>query len=383
MVDMTWVHNLDPFAIQFTETFGIRWYGLAYLAGFLLGYYAIVFMTKKSNTGMKIDQIADFITYVALGVLAGGRLGYVFFYSPDLLTSVDNHFPYWGVLKVNEGGMASHGGIFGVMFVCWLYARHHKLPFRLMQDLTVFGGSLGFMFGRLANFINGELYGRQAPETLKWAVKFPQEMTLWPSTAAEHGRLAQLGPVVEKLGQIKTSAGDMLAVTASTWQGWVDNIRDQSSRQHIHEGIESLIHSIQSGNLQVTEAIAPILTTRHPSQMYQLFLEGLIVFILLVWLWRKPQKPGVVAGWFGFGYCFARIIGEQWRMPDAHIGYQALGLTRGQWISAGMLLIAIVWLYISYTAKLPKMGGWQTGTPDPNSTVSGEGSPAKKKKNRK
>jgi phosphatidylglycerol:prolipoprotein diacylglycerol transferase len=379
---MAWVHNLDPFAIQFTETFGIRWYGLAYLTGFILGYWAIVFMTRRSNTGFKEEAIADFITYVAVGVLAGGRIGYVLFYAPDLLTSFDNHFPYWGALKVNEGGMASHGGIIGVMLVCYFYARYNKMSARLCLDLTVFGGSLGFMFGRLANFINGELYGRQAPETLKWAVKFPQEMTLWPGTASEYGRLGSLGPVVEALGQIKTASGEMITVTASTWQGWVDHMADFTYRQHVHEGIESLIRATQSGNTKVTEMLAPILTTRYPSQIYQMFLEGFFVFLILAWIWRKPQKAGVVGGWFGVLYCVARIIGEQYRMPDAHIGYQALGLTRGQWISIAVLLVGIVWLVWAYMGKGPKYGGWMTGTPA-EATAGGDGSMKKKKKHKK
>ncbi len=294
-------------------------------------------------------------------------MGYVIFYAPDLLTSFDSHFPYWGVLKVNEGGMASHGGILGVMLVCFLYARYHKMSFKLCLDLTVFGGSLGFMFGRLANFINGELYGRAAPETLKWAVKFPQEMTLWPSTATEHGRLLSLGPVVEALGQIKTSAGDAITVTSAMWQSWVESlVTDISSKQHVHEGIEALIHATQSGNAKVIELLQPVLTARHPSQIYQMFLEGLFVFLILVWLWRKPQKPGVIAGWFGILYCVARIIGEQFRMPDAHIGFQALGLTRGQWISIGLLAIAIAWTVPAYRGRDEKFGGWQTGSPEPS-----------------
>lgn len=351
---MGYVHNLDPFAIQLTETFGIRWYGLAYLGGFILGYYAILLLTKRGRTFFKADQIADFITFVAIGVLVGGRLGYCLFYAPDLLTSFDAHFPYWGALKVNEGGMASHGGIMGVMLVCYLYGRANKMPFLHCLDVTVFGSAAGFFFGRLANFINGELYGRASAADFKWAVRFPQEMYLW--TQKEFGRLTDLGPVVEKLGQVKTSAGEMLTVTQSTWQVWLDNYsRDLPARQHIHETIEALIVSVQNGNETVRAALSPVLTPRHASQLYQAVLEGLLVFIILFFLWKKPKKPGVIAGWFGFLYCFARIIGEQFRMPDAHIGFQALGLTRGQWLSIAMLSTAVIWLIICYRRDVKKI----------------------------
>ncbi len=357
ILDMAYVHALNPFAIQFTEHFGIRWYGLAYLAGFILGYYAILFMTRKGRTQFTEEQVADFITLAAVGVLAGGRLGYCMFYSPDLFTSIDSHFPYWGVLKVNEGGMASHGGILGVMIVCWLYARKHKISMLHALDLTVFGASLGFFFGRIANFINGELYGRAASATLPWAVKFPQEMTLW--VQKEFSRLMSLTPAVDALKEIRTDAGDVLQVNAAVWQGWLNSFaQDSTSRNRVYDTIESLIMAIQNGNSQVRDLLAPVLTPRHPSQLYQAFLEGLLVFLILVWLWRKPQKIGVISGWFGVLYCVARIIGEQFRMPDAHIGFQWLGLTRGQWLSIALVTFAIGYLFVAYKRKGPKVGGW-------------------------
>lgn len=351
---MAYVHNLDPFAIQFTEHFGIRWYGLAYLAGFIAGYWAIMIMTRRGGTLFKADQVADFITYVAIGVLAGGRLGYCLFYSPELFTSFDSSFPYWGVLKVNEGGMASHGGIIGVMLVCLAYARYHKLPFLHCLDLTVFGGALGFFFGRIANFINGELYGREAPADLSWAVKFPSEMTLWVQN--QWDKLAGLKPAVDALGELKVN-GQTVPVNSTIWQGWLDS----GSRPQIYDTIEQLILQVQAGNAKVTEALAPALTPRYPSQLIQSLLEGLLVFLVLAWLWRKPQKPGVIGGWFGVLYCVARIIGEQFRMPDAQIGFQLWGLTRGQWLSIGFVLFAIGYLVVAYRRPVTAMGGWNPG----------------------
>lgn len=362
ILNMAWVHNLDPFAIQFTHDFGIRWYGLAYLAGFVLGYYAIVRMSRAGNTQFKSDEkIADFITWVAIGVLAGGRLGYCFFYSPELLWSVDGHFPYWGVLKVNEGGMASHGGILGVILVCWIYARRHKVSFLHILDLTVFGGSLGFFFGRLANFVNGELFGRPAPEGLAWAVKFPQEIALWLKEFASppaQEKLQQLAPAVDALGEVK-SAGATLAVNAEAWKNWLGGFEsDISARESVYATAEGVMRAVQDGNQKVIDALGPVLTARHPSQLYQSVLEGLLVFLILCWIWRKPQKPGVIGGWFGVLYCSARIVGEQFRMPDAEIGFQLFGLTRGQWLSIGLLMISILWLVSALRAKREKLGGW-------------------------
>lgn len=350
---MAWVHNLDPFAIQITQTFGVRWYGLAYLAGFLGGYYAILLKTRWGQTRFKEAQVADFITYVAIGVLAGGRLGYCLFYSPELWVSFDSHFPYWGVLKVNEGGMASHGGILGVMLVCWLWSRWHKMPFWHCLDLTVFGSALGFFFGRLANFVNGELFGREAGAAVRWAVKFPQEMVLWLNK--DFNKLRDLGPAVDQLKSVSNADGS-LEVNSTLWRSWLDSYNpDPSARAKVSEVIEGIINAVQAGNQAVTEALAPTLTARHPSQLYQAFLEGLLVFLLLCWIWRKPQKPGVVAMWFGTLYCCARIIGEQFRMPDAHIGFQLWGLTRGQWLSVFMLLTAaalLIWRYRRKDAKI-------------------------------
>lgn len=350
---MPYVHNLDPFAIQITETFGIRWYGLAYLAGFVICYYSIVYMIRRGRCRMTEEQLADFITFGAIGVLGGGRLGYALFYSPDLFTSFDSHFPFWGVLKVQEGGMSSHGGIFGVMLICLWYARKIKVSFLHVLDLTVLGASLAFFFGRIANFINGELYGREASAALAWAVKFPQEMVLW--LQRDFSRLSNLSPVVDQLKTLPTSTGD-IEVSAKLWQTWLDNYGpDPVARARVSELIENIIYRIQHGDEVIRQALAPLLTPRHPSQLYQCLLEGLFVFLFLIWIWRKPQKPGVVSGWFGVLYCVARVIGEQFRLPDAHLGFQWLGLTRGQWLSVAFVVFALGYLVQAYRRDVEKI----------------------------
>jgi phosphatidylglycerol:prolipoprotein diacylglycerol transferase len=354
---MTWVHDLSPFAIQFTQTFGIRWYGLAYLSGFISGYYALLWIHRRGGTQFKVDEIPDFITYTAIGVLAGGRLGYCLFYAPELFTSLDSHFPYWGVLKVNEGGMASHGGILGVMLLVYIWSKRHKMSFWHCLDLTTFGSSIGFMFGRLANFVNGELYGREAPTGWWGAMKFPQEMSLW--LQKDFGKMPSLAQTAEALGQIKTDSGEIIPVNSATWLSWVENYsRDFASRQHVHETVENIIQAVQAHNTKVIDALGMVLTPRYPSQLYQAVLEGLLVFLALVWVWRKPQKPGVIAACFGVFYCIARIIGEQYRMPDVQIGFQLFGLTRGQWISIVLLIVALIFLILNLLKKAPKMAGW-------------------------
>ncbi|MES2856573.1 MAG: prolipoprotein diacylglyceryl transferase, partial [Bdellovibrionota bacterium] len=213
-----WVHNLDPFLVQFSGTVGIRWYGLAYLTAFVLGAAIMIFLAKRGRRTIAADQVTDYITYIVLGTMIGGRVGYALFYSPDLLTDFSSAFPYWGVLKVWEGGMASHGGMIGVFVAALLFARRHKLDWRHLGDLTVLGGSVGFFFGRLANFINGELFGRAA-EGFKWAVKFPSEIFLWlqhdkgMSIAEFEGQtnlLSRLNETVQKAG-----------INLEQWTSWV------------------------------------------------------------------------------------------------------------------------------------------------------------------
>jgi len=113
-----YLHTLNPFAIHISGNFGIRWYGLAYLAGFLIGYYIILFLAKRGLSPLKPESVGDFVFTTALGAVIGGRLGYCILYSPELFTKITSSIPYWGVLAINEGGMASHGGIAGVIVAC-------------------------------------------------------------------------------------------------------------------------------------------------------------------------------------------------------------------------------------------------------------------------
>lgn len=378
-----YVHNIDPFFIHFWGDLGIRWYGLAYLVGFILG---LVYVIKMSQRGAGVDvspeKLIDFTTWMAIGTLAGGRLGYAVFYSPDLLLDFSSTFPFWGVFAVHKGGMASHGGMIGIMIATVAFARINKVNILHLIDLCCVGGALGIFLGRIANFINGELYGRMASESFSWAVKFPQEMYLWSSQQVS--RLFSLEASVVALGEVELNPpqlsfladiwlrfkglftgvsfpqGEMTPLTSEVWTQWVKNYKyDTSSYHGVNRTIESLIQATQNGNQKVTEALGQVLTARHPSQLYQSFLEGFLVLAIICIIWIRPRRPGIIAGCFGSLYLAARIIGEQFRMPDSHIGFQALGLTRGQWISVGCFLIVAIIFYFSKKQNLPVKGGWR------------------------
>lgn len=339
------VHDFDPFLWQISGNIGIRWYGLSYMVGFLLSYFLISWMCRKQKVGLTPEMVGDLVTYGAIGILVGGRLGYCIFYSPDLFLNFRSSFPFWGVLAVNEGGMASHGGMIGLVAACTIFAYKMGLSRLYLFDLVALCGPVGIFFGRLANFVNGELVGRVADASYPLAVKFPQDIFQWSSDSA---KLQSLTTVVEKIG-----------ITKDQWLEWVDKIRiDSNSRQIINSTLEKLVEAIQNGNIAAKEAIAPLLEPRHPSQLYGAFGEGLFLFLVLFLLWRKPRKPGVIGSMFVIVYAIVRIVDEHFRMPDAHIGYQWLGLTRGQWLSAGMLLIGLFLLFLWGRRDSLTIPGW-------------------------
>ncbi len=163
-----YVHDLSPFAIRLWGDVGIRWYGLAYVAGFVCAFFLLRQFSKKGELDIPQDKIESFITGFAIfGVLLGGRIGYCLFYGLKYVMA-DPLYP----LKLWEGGMSSHGGMIGVILYVFLYAKRNKISFWNIMDNLVCVVPLGLFFGRLANFINGELWGRVT--TVPWAVIFPQ-----------------------------------------------------------------------------------------------------------------------------------------------------------------------------------------------------------------
>jgi phosphatidylglycerol:prolipoprotein diacylglycerol transferase len=339
-----YLQTIDPFAIQFTESFGIRWYGLAYLAGFYIAYLLVVWLSKKGLSSVSQSLASDFIFNAAVGCLVGGRLGYVLFYSPHLFFDFRNSFPFWGALAINEGGMASHGGMIGIIIACYLFARKYKIQTLHLIDLCAFTGTIGVFFGRIANFINGELVGRIASPDAWFKVKFPQDILMWQEY--EPSRLSSLSSVVE-----------LLNVPAAKWLSVVEqNSYNLDSRNFIHSVLQKIITQVQTGNTAVSETLAPLLDSRYPSQLFAAGLEGLFLFALLFFAWRKPRPIGFITSLFLIGYSIVRVFGEFYRLPDAHIGYQIFHLTRGQILSFGVFAAGVVLMIVVRNQN--KMGGW-------------------------
>jgi phosphatidylglycerol:prolipoprotein diacylglycerol transferase len=333
-----YLHRIDPFLIEFSDGIGIRWYGFSYLLAFVIGYFLIKRVVGVGVSTLKRESVGDFVIAVALGVIIGGRLGYCVFYQASLLwtfpevTLFGVTFPIPGVLALNKGGMASHGGMVGAVLGGWVYARRWGHKWRHLIDLLAFPAPLGFFVGRIANFINGELLGRPCDPDFVFATKFPQEISeaSWTAVPENAAALAKASDIA---GAIYPTASPYAAV----------------------------IEAIQAGNAQVTAIIEPLLTPRHPSQLYAALLEGLMVFVVLAIVWVKPRKPLVVGSWFAIGYGVARIIGEFWREPDAHIRaeeFTSTGITRGQWLSAVLVLIGAGLLITVSRMKTVPMGGW-------------------------
>ncbi len=343
-VPFAYVHNLNPFVLQLTESFGIRWYALAYLAGFYATYRIVRCLAARKLSPLSVDMAGDFVFTAALGTIIGGRIGYCIFYSPELLTQLTSAPPFWGLLAINRGGMASHGGIIGIMCACIYFARTRHLPALHLIDLAAMSGTIGVFFGRIANFINGELVGRPAPEWLPWAVKFPQDIYLW-----SNAKLSALSEIVGNLG-----------IKAGQWRQWLEGSPFDPTAQHnIESTLSQIIAKIQAGDLIIKSEIAPLLVARHPSQLYEAFGEGFLLFSALFLLWRKPRKPGFISAWFLILYAIVRIVGEQFRMPDPQIGFQIFGTTRGQLLSAAMLLAGILCLFLWNRRDSVRLGGWK------------------------
>ncbi len=345
MTDTAWLHNLDPFLLQISGNFGIRWYGLAYLTGMFIAYQFILWFSRKKNSPLSPEQASDFIMGPILGVLVGGRLGYALFYNPELFIDFRSEFPFWGVLAVWEGGMASHGGFIGVLLACVYFSRKLKISFFHLGDLVSIGAMTGIACGRVANFINGELMGRVCKPDFPLAVKFPQDMYRW------------IGYEPEKLQRLKVPA-QLLEVSTNQWHQWIDNI--DSYRSQFYELVDKIILQIQSGNQQMMEAVKPILEPRHPSQLYACLTEALIPLTVTLFFWRKPRKPGVVGSLFLVMYSIGRIFNEQFRLPDApisNLAEQPLGITRGQFISLWLLLLGIVLFVWCLKRKAKPLGG--------------------------
>ena len=243
----------------------LRWYGLMYLIGFALAWILARHRAKKTGSGWKKSELPDLITYCALGVIIGARLGYVLFYDFSGFISRP-----WEALMIWKGGMSFHGGLIGVIFCLYLYSLKTRRPFLAVTDFVAPLAPLGLMLGRIGNFINGELWGR--PTDMPWGMIFPDPAA-----------------------------------------GYIP---------------------------------------RHPSQLYQAFFEGFILFIVL-WVFSSRSRPvAAISGLFCLGYGVFRFGAEFFREPDAHLGFILLDwMTMGQILSLPMIVLGISVLFVAYNRK--------------------------------
>ena len=263
MIPVLLFPQFDPVLVQLGPL-AIRWYALAYIGSLLLGWRIMRRLVLRTPAVATPEQTDDFLTWATLGVVLGGRFGYVLFYQPSrFFADPATIFAVW------QGGMSFHGGALGVVVALVIYCWKYDIPLLGFSDRIAVVTPIGLGLGRVANFINGELWGRPAPDWLPWAMIFPQA-----------------GP-----------------------------------------------------------------EPRHPSQIYQALMEGLLLFTLMWVLSRREAiraRFGFLTGTFLVGYAIARSIGELFRQPDAFLGYLYDGATMGQLLSIPMLLVGLVLMIRAY-----------------------------------
>ena len=295
-----YLHDLNPVIFRIYDNVGPRWYGLAYVLAFVSGYLVFLWLAKRGYADLPPQTVGDFITGCALfGVIVGGRLGYVFFYKSEMLREP------LSILRVWEGGMSSHGGMFGLLAFTFYYAHRHKISWTNLGDNLVVTAPIGLFFGRCANFINGELYGRIT--NLPWAVQFPKELLDHPQEAERAvAACARIDP----------------ALTTP-------------------DAIVNAVHN----NPEVTTELRSILSSRHPSQLYEAFFEGIVLFGILWFVRTRTRQPnGVLTGLFFICYAIFRIIIENFREPDAEL----IGpFTRGQFFSLFLIAIGVAFIVVA------------------------------------
>lgn len=258
----------------------MRWYGLAYVVAFVLGFWLYRWLARRGYTEMPADKVGDFITWAAVfGVMLGGRLGWILLYGWREDHSDD---PWWWPVEVWKGGMASHGGIIGLVLFTLFWARRHKLSWTSIGDSLCVVAPIGLFVVRCANFINGELFGRSA--TVPWAVIFPGEM----------------GSHAPPLDAVRHDPG-------------------------------------------VREFLRETLPPRHPSQLYEAMLEGVVLFAAL-WVLRTHFRVprGIITGAFFILYALLRIVGEMFREPDP--AWAVGALSAGQFLSLFLVVIGAAFI---------------------------------------
>jgi phosphatidylglycerol:prolipoprotein diacylglycerol transferase len=292
--------DFDPFIFRLWGNIGPRWYGLAYVLAFGAAFLLYRWLAKRGFADLPLAKVGDFILGTAIfGVMLGGRLGYVLFYKPEMLQEP------LSILRVWEGGMSSHGGMLGILAFTFYYAYRHKLSWTNLGDNLVVAAPIGLLFGRCANFINGELYGRVA--NVSWAMQFPKE--LFDNVDEADRAIAACSKIDPSLTTLDAVIG------AAHWQP------------------------------QVKEILQTILTPRHPSQLYEAFFEGIVLFVILWFARTRMRQPnGFLTGLFFICYSIFRIIIENFREPDATL---IAGFTRGQFFSFFLALIGLAFVVVA------------------------------------
>lgn len=325
MILSNYIHNLDPVLLELPGGFALRWYGLAYLLGFIAAWFLLKVLSRRGLWPVAEAKVADFVCYAAIfGVMLGGRLGYVFFY---MLPSHPDGFAHLikeplVLFEVWKGGMSAHGGILGLFFYTLWYAWRHKLNFAFLGDGLCVVAPLGLLFGRIANFINGELYGRVTDSAA--GMYFPAEIL---------DNSAVYNKVMFKVAQNDPALMERMQSVCST----------------PYEAGQFLIAQARE-NPQLSQLLAGELSLRHASQLYEGLSEGLLLFVVL-WLLRTrvtKLADGVCCGVFFIGYALARIIVEQFREPDSPL---VGAMTRGQFLSLFLFLIGFGFLAYAFKKR--------------------------------
>lgn len=336
-------HDLSPFLVEFSPGFGVRWYGLSYALGFLVAYLIFRFLCKRGYTSVPEQKLIDGLLVLIAMVIVGGRLGYVLIYDRAIITQFDGAFPYWGVLKLSQGGMAYHGALVGVALGVWWIARRNKASALHVADVASLAAPIGLGLGRVANFINGELLGKivaQPGATAPWwSVKFPQELVSGHEPPLTEEQQRQLGTLVARVSQPGDDGYTAMSRLIDAVQRGAPSIREP-----VRQGLE------------------PLLSARHPSQLYQAFFEGVILTAVLWIIARKPRMTGVVSAAFLMVYGVLRVIAEFFRLPDVQFGASAriLGLSRGQWLSMLMVAVGVALLLYLRRMKSSENPGWSS-----------------------
>ncbi len=308
-----YVHDWNPILLELGGPVAIRWYGLAYLISFMLGFLLLRHLARKDLWVLPDKDVSDFIALAAmLGVFLGGRLGYVLFYMiPDKGISYILNDPLT-IIRVWDGGMASHGGIFALVIFTFFYARKKGVSWTGLGDGLCVVAPVGLFCVRMANFINGELYGK-VDQASQWAMRFPNTL-VDPSTP-------------EFMNRDEAMRAVMNVAPLEPGQAYTIDYAKAALREHpaLHESFELL------------------LMPRHPSQLYEAILEGALLFVIL-WIMRvrfPKLGHGILTGLFFIIYAVGRMTAELFREPDSSmIGF----LTKGQFYSTFMIALGVAFL---------------------------------------